>query len=275
MESCQQMAKQPHLHHTLPLFLHQTGKYLLAAAILLTSACATIEGPADPQDPFESFNRSMYNFNSSVDKHVMKPVAEGYTKVIPAPARTGVNNFFANLGDVSVIANDLLQLKPIQALSDLTRLVVNSTIGLYGLIDVATPMGLRKHNEDFGQTLGYWGIGDSPYLVLPFFGPSSIRDGVGLYTDNTRFSPIYTQDLDSRTENTLTVTKAISTRANLLSASRLLDTAALDEYIFLRDAYLQRRRYLVYDGDPPRETFNDNDYLDDEEPDQSPDLPIE
>lgn len=239
----------PYLKHGLRL--------LITLCLSLASACATIDGPVEPHDPFERYNRSMYKFNDSLDRNLLKPVATGYVKVVPSPVRKGVSNFFGNLDDVVVFINDILQLKIGQAISDLTRVLLNSTIGLYGLIDIASPAGLRKHNEDFGQTLGYWGIGSGPYLVLPFFGPSSPRDGLGLVVDKSHFDLTLNYEVDHITRNTLFVTDTINTRAGLLSASRILQAASLDPYIFVREAYLQRRQNLVYDGNPPVEEFDD------------------
>lgn len=233
------------------------SRLLMLVTLCLLSGCATVSGPADPHDPFERYNRAMYQFNDSLDKAVIKPIAKGYVAVVPEPVNKGITNFFGNLGDVLVLINNVLQLKLPQAASDTGRVIVNSTIGLLGIIDVATPIGLRKHNEDFGQTLGRWGIGSGPYLVLPFFGPSSPRDGIGLYVDYSQFNLTTNQVEDAATRNALLITNAIDTRADLLSASRLLETAALDPYTFTREAYLQRRRHLVYDGNPPLEEFED------------------
>lgn len=227
--------------------------------LLLLSACATLDGPTDPEDPFERYNRGMYAFNDAVDRAVLKPVAEGYVQHVPTPVRSGVNNFFSNLDDVVVLLNDLLQFKLQQAASDFGRILVNSTVGIYGLFDFASSAGLPKHNEDFGQTLGHWGVASGPYVVLPLLGPSSVRDGSGWLVDY-RYTDPATQGLDDQaTENVLFATETINTRAGLLNASSLLDTAALDPYIFTRDAFLQRRESLVYDGNPPEEDFEDFD----------------
>ncbi len=216
---------------------------------LFATGCTTLEGPRDPRDPFEGYNRAMYDFNSDFDKALFRPVAEAYDEYVPRPVNTGISNFFSNLDDVLVLLNDLLQLKFAQAASDLSRLAWNSTVGLFGLIDVATPMGLPKHNEDFGQTLGAWGVGSGPYLVLPFLGPSSVRDGTGLLADWQVDPVMQVENPDERWG--LVVTNAVDTRAGLLRASNILETAALDPYVFMRDAYLQRRQNLVYDGNPP------------------------
>jgi phospholipid-binding lipoprotein MlaA len=205
----------------------------------------------------------MYQFNDTLDKAVIKPAAKGYNTVVPEPGRMMLSNFFSNLNDVIVAVNDLLQFKVVQAVSDTGRIVVNTTVGLYGLVDVASAVGLKKHNEDFGQTLGYWGIGSGPYLILPLFGPSSVRDGVGLYADSLA-SPIRkVSNVDTRNE--AYVTNLIGKRASLLDQENVLDEAAIDRYAFIRDAYLQHRQSLVYDGNPPREKY------DDEEEDGKPD----
>jgi len=244
---------------------------LLLLCFPLLTACATLEGEPDPEDPFESYNRAMFEFNDTVDRNLLKPVAEGYVKVTPGFFRQGVSNFFSNLDDVVVIVNDLLQLKIVQAVSDLSRFVVNSSVGLFGVLDVASPIGLSKHNEDFGQTLGYWGVGSGPYLVLPFFGPSSPRDGLGLYVEATEFDLVDRHVDDNRDRNLLQATKIINTRARLLSAGRLLDAAALDPYTFMRDAYQQRRLNLVYDGNPPPEEFDETEHEDSWMPDSETD----
>ena len=228
---------------------------LLLLSLLGLGGCASVKGPTDPQDPLEGYNRAMYKFNDAVDRAVLKPVAKGYVKVTPAPVRTGVNNFFSNLDDVVVLVNDLLQFKVKQAASDLGRLTFNSTVGLFGLIDVATPMNFPKHNEDFGQTLGYWGVGPGPYLVLPFLGPSDIRDTGGLVAD-WQIDPIQQID-DTNTRYGTVALKVIDKRANLLRASSVLESATFDPYAFMRDAYLQHRRNEVYDGNPPQPSFEE------------------
>ena len=217
-----------------------------ALSLSLLGGCAST---GNPRDPLEPINRAVYTFNDGVDALFVKPFAEFYRVIVPDFARTGVSNFFSNINDVIVAANSLLQGKLKQAGSDVARLLVNSTVGVLGLFDVATGMGLEKHNEDFGQTLGYWGIGDGPYLVLPFLGPSSARDAVGWVGDIYAWPITYVQD-DS-TRYILAGVRFVTLRADLLEASRILETAALDPYAFVRDAYLQRRRNLVYYGKPP------------------------
>lgn len=222
---------------------------------LVLQGCATVDGATDPEDPFESFNRAMYSFNDTLDKAVLKPVAQGYDAALPAPVNKGVSNFFSNLDDVVVIFNDLLQFKLAQAVSDTARVFFNTTIGLLGLVDVATAMDLPKHDEDLGQTLGYWGLDTGPYLVLPFLGPNNIRDTVGLVGD-AYVDPLNDITPDG-TRTGLVVLEGIDTRAGLLSAGKVLKEAALDEYLFVRDAYLQRRQNLVYDGNPPKPKFDE------------------
>ena len=222
----------------------------LLIAALLTGGCATVNGPSAKIDPLESFNRASYAFNDTVDKAVLKPVAQGYQAVTPSFVRAGITNAFDNVGDVKTALNNLLQGKVGEAASDAGRVVVNTVLGVFGLWDVATPMGLEKHEEDFGQTLGKWGVGSGPYLVLPLLGPSTLRDGVGRIPDSYAG---YNYHIDHRrTANSLFVTEIINGRANLLAAEKTLDEAALDKYTFLRDAYLQRRLRSVYDGKVPQ-----------------------
>ena len=241
-------------------------RILIALAAVTLAGCAT--HPANPADPFESFNRGVYKFNDALDKAVAKPVARGYNKVMPEVGKTMVSNFFSNLDDVLVTANDFLQLKFIQGLSDGTRVLVNSTLGLGGLIDVAS-MNIEKHNEDFGQTLGHWGVGSGPYLMLPILGPSSARDGIGDLCDS-QISPL-AKTYPVHTRNRLYVTRAINTRAQLLSGESVMEGAIIDRYAFIRDAYLQRRRSLVYDGNPPDDASEDDDLGDDAaSPDATP-----
>ena len=229
---------------------------LMGAAI---TGCATVSDPTEPHDPFESYNRVVHNINQGFDRNIAKPVAQTYQDVMPAWADKGVTNFFGNLDDVTVLANNLLQLKFQQAASDAARILFNTTIGLLGFIDVATHMDLPKHNEDFGQTLGYWGVPNGPYLVLPFFGPSSIRDTTGLSADYVYFDPVIRNVEHINVRSTLFVSEFVDVRADFLSASRLLETAALDHYAYTREAYLQRRQYHVYDGDPPNDDFDEYD----------------
>lgn len=229
----------------------------ISAAVLLSFSLLGCATNGDRRDPLEPINRGIYKFNDAVDKAVIKPVATGYKEVVPGPVRTAVGNFFSNLDDVLVLLNDLLQFKLEQAASDFSRLVWNTTLGIAGLIDVGSKMDLPKRNEDFGQTLGYWGVGNGPYLVLPFLGPSTLRDTVGLVVDS-HFDPLWQHDPISE-RNTAYGLHTIDTRARLFDAEKVLEEAAIDRYIFLRDAYLQRRRGLVYDGNPPREKLEDEE----------------
>lgn len=234
-------------------------RILMALAAATLTGCAT--HPANPADPFESFNRGVYRFNDALDKTVAKPVSQGYNKIMPEVGKTMVSNFFSNLDDVLVTANDFLQLKFVQGLSDGTRVLVNSTLGIGGLIDVAS-MNIEKHNEDFGQTLGYWGIGSGPYLMLPILGPSSVRDGIGDLGDS-QISPL-ANTYPVHTRNSLYVTRAVSRRAQLLSGESVMEGAIIDRYSFIRDAYLQRRRNLVYDGNPPDDASQGDDFEDEQ-----------
>lgn len=221
---------------------------------LSLGGCAT---GSNPKDPFEKYNRGMYQFNEAVDKAILKPVAKGYNAVMPPPGKLMASNFFSNLGDIIVTINDLLQFKLVQAMSDGGRFVVNSTVGLFGLADVATAVGLPKHKEDFGQTLGHWGIQSGPYVVLPLLGPSSIRDAAGQYADNSVGA--YPRIKNVRTRNQLVAGNFVEKRASLLENESLLDEAAVDRYAFIRDAYLQYRQSLVYDGNPPRIKYDDEE----------------
>jgi len=236
---------------------------LLLASLALGGCASTAH---NPKDPFESFNRSMYQFNDTVDKSVVKPLAKGYNAVVPPPGRMMLSNFFSNLNDVIVTVNDLLQLKVVQAVSDTGRIAVNTTVGLFGLADVASMVGLEKHNEDFGQTLGRWGIGSGPYIVLPLLGPSSARDGVGLYADSRASVMRKVKHVDTR--NQAYATNLLGRRAALLDQETTLEEAAIDRYAFIRDAYLQHRQSLVYDGNPPRVKYDDEEE-EDSKPDKS------
>ncbi|WP_239190651.1 MlaA family lipoprotein [Candidatus Nitrotoga sp. HW29] len=237
--------------------MSSTRIYLLLVSLAL-GGCASTQGERNPQDPLEPFNRSMYKLNDIMDKTVLKPVAKGYSTFIPEPGKIMVSNFFSNLDDILVTIHDLLQLKFAQAASDGTRVLFNSTFGVFGLFNVTDR--LEKHNEDLGQTLGYWGVSSGPYVVLPFFGPRTIRDSIGLYVD-AYASPIrFIPNIPTR--NVLYATRAVNVRAGLLDQEKILEEAAIDRYIFTRDAYLQQRQNLVYDGNPPREKFDDEENSD-------------
>ena len=230
------------IHRHLPLTV------LLITAVLL-SGCA---GTRNPNDPLEPLNRGVYRFNDSIDRIVIKPVAKGYNAVMPEPGKIMVSNFISNLDDILVTANDLLQLKFSQAASDGSRVLFNTTFGLLGLFDVAHR--LEKHKEDFGQTLGYWGVGSGPYLVLPLLGSSSVRDGTGLYVDGFASVPYNIQDVPTR--NQYYATSGIHRRSALLDQEKVLDEAVIDRYDFMRDTYLLYRKNLVYDGNPPRARYD-------------------
>lgn len=227
------------------------------AILLLCSACATLPpgagGSAD--DPLESFNRGVYRFNDAFDRALLKPVAKGYKAVTPNPVRQGIGNLLANLGYPAVIINNLLQGKVGNAVSDTGRFLLNSTIGVAGLFDVATPAGLEAHNEDFDQTLAVWGVPRGPYLTLPFLGPSSVRGAfarpVDFWTNATRYLD------DASVEDKLVILSVVDARESLLALEDQID-ASNDPYIFIRESYLQNREYLIYDGNPPEdEMFED------------------
>ena len=221
---------------------------LAMAAAGLLGGCAT---SGNPKDPIEGFNRAMFAFNDGLDKAVVKPVAKGYEAVLPQPARNGVANFFSNIGDVFIAVNDLLQGKVPDAINDTGRVLVNSTLGVLGFMDVATELGVPKRTEDFGLTLARWGVGNGPYVVLPFFGGRTTRDAFGLVLDLKADPVSNIANIPSR--NTLVATRILSDRVQLFPADKIVDEAALDRYSYIRDAYLQHRRSLIYDGNPPRE----------------------
>ncbi|HEX8962095.1 MAG TPA: VacJ family lipoprotein [Rhodocyclaceae bacterium] len=221
---------------------------VIAAAAGLLGGCAT---SGNPKDPIEGFNRAMFSFNEGLDKAIIKPVAQGYDYALPQPVKTGVTNFFGNIADVFIAVNNLLQGKLPEAASDAGRFAVNTTVGILGFIDVASDMGLEKHDEDFGQTFGRWGVGPGPYVVIPFFGPRDARDTAGLVLD-VKADPVANYS-HVATRNTLLAVRVENDRANLLPADKVIEEAALDKYSYIRDGYLQRRRNLVYDGNPPRE----------------------
>jgi phospholipid-binding lipoprotein MlaA len=225
------------------------GVALLALAVTSTG-CAT--GPnANPKDPLEPMNRQVARFNDVLDDNVLKPVATGYRDYTPQPVQTGVSNFFRNLSDVWSTANNGLQLKGRDTAESLMRVVVNTTLGIYGLFDVATQIGLERHPEDFGQTLGYWGVPSGPYVVLPLLGPSTVRD-TSVVPVETSVDFVRQYD-DVPVRNAAMATRIVDKRASLLKTTDLLTGAAIDKYSFTRDSYLQFRRNQVYDGNPPDE----------------------
>ena len=233
-----------------PLFRRAAAPLFIFAMAL--SGCATVPADSgnDSRDPIESFNRQVFEFNEVVDRAVLKPVAQAYEYVLPEPVRDCVSNVFSNFREPSNAVNNLLQGKPIDAVSDTCRFVVNSTVGLLGCFDPARQMGLEKHNEDFGQTLGRWGIGSGPYLVVPILGPSTVRDAIGIYGAEPYLDINFYID-NVRVRNAILGTRVVNQRAELLQTDDLISGAALDKYRFIRDGYLQRRRSLVYDGTPP------------------------
>ena len=239
---------------------HWAGTWVCASALVFLGGCAT--GPsANPKDPLEPMNRSITRFNDSLDENVLKPVATGYRDVTPELVQTGVRNVFNNLSDMWSTVNSGLQLKGRDTAESFMRVVVNTVFGIYGLFDVATEINLQRHQEDFGQTLGYWGVPNGPYLVLPLLGPSTLRDTAGLPVDT---SADVVRNLDHvPTRNSALALRITEKRAGLLKASNLLEQAALDKYSFTRDAYLQYRRSQIYDGNPP----------DEDEPDYSAEPP--
>ena len=229
--------------------LRQLAQLALAASVLLVG-CASAP-TANPKDPWESMNRSVASFNDKVDDNVLKPVATGYRNVVPDLVQTGVRNVFNNFADMWSTVNNLLQLKPLNTAESLGRVVVNTVFGIYGIFDVATYIKLERHPEDFGQTLGYWGVPNGPYLVLPLFGPSTLRDGASLPVDFAVSPTQYINDIPTR--NQVFALRLVSKRAELLKSGNMLEEASIDKYSFTRDAYLQYRRSQIYDGNPPDE----------------------
>lgn len=237
----------------------QKGAMAIFLAIIVSiSGCATTPQGEQNVDPFETVNRGFFQFNRDFDRAFLEPAADAYVKVTPQPVRTSVSNFFDNLGYLNVILNDFLQGKVEQGFWDTSRFVLNSTVGLAGVFDVATAMGLEEHNEDFGQTLGVWGAGAGPYLVLPLLGPSTVRDAPGIPV-TTVTSPLFYVD-----QAAVTVPVGglgvVDARARQVGAFQFIEEAALDPYVFTREAYLQRRIFLIYDGDPPRPDFFEEEF---------------
>ena len=234
------------MNKTLPARLKSATLAMLAAGML--AGCAS---SGNPKDPVEGFNRAMFAFNEGLDSVIVKPVATGYEAVLPSPIRTGVTNFFGNIDDLFIGVNNLLQGKIPEAFGDLGRVVINTTIGLLGVLDIATDAGLEKHDEDFGQTFGRWGVGNGAFVVIPVFGPRTVRDTVGLVLD-VQADPVANHRPKGDRDIAL-VLRLVNDRANLLAADKVVEEAALDKYSYVRDAYLQRRRNLIHDGNPPRE----------------------
>jgi len=228
-----------------------------ASVVLVIQGCASTPASSSVSqvnDPIEGFNRTMFGFNEKVDENVLKPVATGYKNVVPSPARTGVTNFHNNFEDAWSAVNSLFQLKLEHAASDTMRVLVNTTIGFGGLLDWGSAMRLQRYNEDFGQTLGHWGMGEGAYVVWPFLGPSTARDSVALPVDLAVGPGLVIQS--TAIAITVSALNVVNTRANLLDSTTLLDDIVLDKYIFVRDGFLQRRRSQIYDGNPPEAPKN-------------------
>lgn len=247
----------------------------LAIAIAATlSACAT---GTNPRDPLEGYNRAMFKFNDTVDQVALKPVATAYKTVTPSFVQTGVGNFFGNLADAWSAVNNLLQGKGEAGLQDVVRVGMNSTFGIFGLIDIASQAGIPKHSEDFGQTLGWYGVQPGPYVMLPLLGPSTVRDTVALPLDITGDPWRYKDPVSVR--NIGTVTRVVDKRAALLDATNLMEAAALDRYEFIRDGFLQARENKVFDGDTNRrdrlspKKNDSSDYEPEEDVKQAPQQP--
>ena len=226
---------------------------------LMLVGIETLAEEVDP-DPWQGFNRSVFAFNETLDRYIGKPVAIGYQRLTPQAVDDSVTHFFSNLDDVLVVGNDLLQLKFSQAVSDIGRVLLNTTVGFFGVFDVATSLGLEKHNEDIGQTLGYWGVGAGPYLVLPLLGPSTLRDSAGLVA--TSYSGVNYSDLSSERRQTLALSgiRFSDIRADLIASEGLVSG---DRYTFFRSFYLQRRQYLIQDGQL-EDDFGDEDFEDED-----------
>lgn len=226
-----------------PLSMAQTLVLVLGVILSMAASGAAAQQPSD-YDPWEPVNVKIYAFNDYVDRKVLRPVANGYTRYVPRLARVGVSNFFSNINNISVLANNLLQFKMEAAANDTGRLMLNTSFGLGGLLDVASWAGFAKNEEDFGQTLGYWGVPPGPYVVIPLFGPSTVRDSFGFGTDNATNPLNYRDDVMLR--NAAFVLQQIDRRVDAMAVDSLMSG---DPYIFTREAYLQQRAYLVKDGE--------------------------
>ncbi len=235
------------------LFLQRLRQFVCIVIVVSVSGCATT-GIHDERDPFEGFNRHVYSFNETVNDVLFDHVGTVYRAITPDFVDKGVSNFFSNLGDISVIANDILQLKIGQAYLDSARFIFNSTLGLLGLRDVSTMMGLEKHDEDFGQTLAHWGVGSGPYLVVPLMGPATVRDATGFIVDRTVFSPIAYLESDELKAGLLTL-NYVDVKSDLLSATNLIGDAALDEYEFIKNAYFDKRNSQINGSSLPPPDF--------------------
>lgn len=230
-------------------------KKTLVKSLLPFAAAAALSGGAfagdNPKDPAEGFNRAMFAVNEALDTAIAKPLAKGYDHVAPLPVKAVVGNFFGNIADLMTGVNSLLQGKPGEAMNDWGRVLVNTTLGIGGAFDVASEMGLDKHHEDFGQTMGVWGVGEGTYLFWPVIGPRTVRDTAGFVVDSYADPVWYIGDVPLR--NSLVGLRYVDQRAALLPTDRIIEEGALDKYSYIRDAYLQHRRNAVYDGYPPRQ----------------------
>ncbi len=238
-----------------PPFSRRLVACACAATMLAVSGCATVDH-RDPADPFEGFNRAMFAVNEGLDTVAIKPVAKGYDAVAPLPVKVAVGNFFGNIWDSWTAINNLLQGKGGDALSDVGRVLINSTVGIGGAFDVASEMGLTKHSEEFGQTLGKWGVPDGPYFYWPFIGPRTTRDTFGWLVD-TYYDPVWRVD-NVPLRNSLVAVRYTDLRASFLPADKIIEEAAFDKYSYIRDAYLQNRRSAIFDGNPPSLFTEDN-----------------
>ncbi|MEJ2174824.1 MAG: VacJ family lipoprotein [bacterium] len=235
---------------TLSGCLRHCARVVPVAAFWLLAGCATVQN-GDPRDPYESWNRGVFDFNQGFDEAIAKPVAMAYKEVLPFQVRVRVRNFFANIQDLMIGVNNLLQGKPNAAADDLARVLINTTLGLAGLHDIASEAGLEKHNEDFGQTFAVWGAEEGPFLVWPFLGPGTVRDSFGFVAD-VAAAPTRWLTTDAAVQWGLWGLYLVNERADLLDVTSTLDEAAIDKYLQRRDAYFERRRFLIYDGNPPR-----------------------
>ncbi|MBK1719565.1 VacJ family lipoprotein [Thiocystis violacea] len=228
----------------------------LVVSLLFLGCASSADRPLDPRDPLEPYNRAVFRFNSDFDKAFMQPIAHGYRKVTPEPVDRGITNFFDNIADVTSAVNNVLQFKMSRAGSDVGRIFINSTVGVLGFIDVATNVGLPSYKEDFGQTLGYWGVESGAFVVMPLLGSSSMRDTLGMFGDMATDPMFNLREHQIRWG--LVGVRLVDQRADLLAAGKIVEDAAIDPYSFRRDAYLQRRLNLVYDGNPPADKVRDD-----------------
>ncbi len=236
---------------------------LISASLvgILLLSCSSNNYLSHEKDPFEPLNRKTYAFNNSIDENIARPIAKAYEKHIPQPIQTGVHNFYGNLEDILISGNNLLQLKFKDAATDVGRFTINSTVGVLGIFDLASDYGLKKHNEDLNQTLGYWGVPDGPYLVLPLLGSYNLRGAVSAAVQTSQFAPLNLIQ-NNNVRNGMFILDFFDTRVQLLLASDILDSAALDPYSYVRESFIQRQLNLIHDGNPPEEDFDELDFLD-------------